>query len=281
MKKSLLVALGAIFTIALTGCVRMDLNVEVNKDGTGTYSGSVAYNASYFSEDQIKDSDNDTPIKHYEYDGQDWIGYDLDGKEYDSYEELAEALTQIEGSGTSGSGSGVFKTVTIDSKSGAFGSTYTFDAETLPVSGDSSSSMGSMSEYVKFNINIKMPGKVSEGSLEGATLNDDGTVSITYNADTAAKVHIESSEGGSLGIILIIAGILVVVAIVVVVIVVVMKKKPAAPVAPVAPSYTPSYTPVDPQPVDNQFTPAAPPAAEPVNVEPITADPISTNDPQQ
>ena len=82
MKKSALVALGAIFTIALTGCVRMDLNVDVNKDGTGEYSMVLAYNSQYFKEDQIK-GDSDRPIKHYDYDGQDWIGYE-ESKDFDS-----------------------------------------------------------------------------------------------------------------------------------------------------------------------------------------------------
>ena len=201
MRKILLAALGIVFIIALTGCVRMDLNVEVGEDGKGHFSGNVAYNASYFSEDQISNPGDSRTIKHYDYDGQDWIGYDLDSKEYDSYDEFAKALTEIEGSGSSGSGSGVFQSASIRKEDGPAGAVYVFEAQTTPISsGDSSSSMGSMSDYVKFNINIKMPGKVNEDSLENATLNPDGTVTINYNPDKVTNVYIESGASGNLGI---------------------------------------------------------------------------------
>ena len=249
MKKSVLVALGALFTIALTGCVRMDLNVDVKKDGTGEYNMVLAYNGQYFKEDQIK-GDSNEPIKHYDYDGQDWIGYEK-SQEFDTWEDMADDLQGLKGAGNDGSSSGVFKSVEINKKSGLFGTTYTFDAETVPVSGDSS--MGSMDSYVKFKINVNMPGKVVEGALENATVNDDGTVAVDYNADKAVTVHIETKESGALAIILIIVAVLVVVAAVAIVIVVVLKKKSNASVdsvaaAPVTPSVDTS----------SDFTPASP-----------------------
>lgn len=244
MKKSVLVALVAILALVFAGCVRMDLNVEVNKDGTGAYNMVLAYNAQYFQEDQISKG-SDEPIKHYDYDGQDWIGYEK-SQDFDSWEDLANDLQGLKGAGTDGGSSGVFKTVTIEKKGGLFGTTYVFDAETVPVSsGDSS--MGSMDSYVKFNINIKMPGKVVESALENAEINDEGTATIKYSADNSTTVHIETKETGALGIILIIVGILAVVAIVAVVIIVVLKKKSNSTTDSVDGMYT--------APVDNTSDP--------------------------
>ena len=192
MKKSILAALVAILALAFAGCVRMDLNVDFNKDGTGAYNMVIAYNSQYFQEDQIAKSSSE-PIKHYNYDGQDWIGYEK-SKDFDSWKDLADELPELQSAGTDGENKGLFQSASIDKKVGLLGTTYVFDAETLPISTSDGNSIGSLDSYIKFNINIRMPGKPVESSLKNAVINEDGSVSIQYSADNNVVVHAEFED---------------------------------------------------------------------------------------
>lgn len=222
MKKAIIVALGAVAALVMAGCVRVDFNIEVNKDGTGSLNGVYAMSTQYFSEDDLAKDGRE--VKHYTFNGQEYIGYDL-SEDYDDYEEMCDKLKSKNESGSS-----LFSDVSIEKKSGFLSTKYIFDAETLPVSSESGE-LGSMDSLVDVNITLKLPGKVTD--VEGGKINDEGIVEFDYLSSGSSKIHAESSVTNTLAIILIVCAIAVVligVGVVVVIIVVKSKKKAPAPV---------------------------------------------------
>ena len=223
MKKALIVVLGTVAALVMAGCVRVDFNIEVNKDGTGSLNGVYAMSTQYFSEDDLASSGKE--VKHYTFDGKEYIGYDL-SEEYDDYDEMCEKLKT-----KSESGSALFSDVSIEKKSGFLSTKYIFDAETLPVNSESSEMGSSMDSLIDVNITLKLPGSVTD--VEGGKINDEGLVEFDYISSGSSKLHAESSVINTLAVILIIgviAFVLIAVAVVVIIIVVKSKKKPHAPV---------------------------------------------------
>ena len=223
MKKALIVALGTVAALVMAGCVRVDFNIEVNKDGTGSLGGVYALSSEYFSEDDLAKGGKE--VKHYTFDGKEYIGYDL-SEEYDDYEEMCEKLKT-----KSESGSSLFSDVSIEKKSGFLSTKYIFEAETLPVNSESSE-LGSMDKLIDVNITLKLPGNVTE--VEGGKVNDDGLIEFDYSSSASSKIHAESSVINTMAIVLIIciiAFVLIGIGVVVVIIIVKSKKKPAPVIA--------------------------------------------------
>lgn len=226
MKKTVIAALIAVAALVMAGCLRVDFNIEVNKDGTGSLNGVYAMSTDYFSEDDLKSSGKE--IKHYTFNGKEYIGYDL-SEEYEDYEEMCDLLVNKKENG-----SALFSDVNIEKKEGFFQTTYIFDAETAAASseGGSSSQLGSLDSMIDVNITVKLPGKVTV--VEGGRVNDEGIIECDYSSTGGIKIHAESAVTNTIAIVIIVAIIVfaLIGAAVVVIIIIAVSKKKKAPVVP-------------------------------------------------
>ena len=98
MKRYIALALAAIcLVLCLAGCAREDMTIKMNKDGTGSFSMSVAIKEGYYEElkDLGVDPFKDKESFEAEYDGEKYIGV-TETKEYASFEEMQKALSELE-----------------------------------------------------------------------------------------------------------------------------------------------------------------------------------------
>ncbi|MBR2294142.1 MAG: hypothetical protein IJ869_00065 [Clostridiales bacterium] len=205
MKKWLVAIMSAALLVFAAGCVRVQYDIELNKDGTATLGGIFALNAEYFSEEDLSNEDGNE-VQHYTFDGTDYIGYDI-SKEFESYDELSEYLVENEEEGSS-----LFEDAEITIDKGLFSTTYTFDATTVNLAGESTEGEDSYdaSSMYKVMINLTMPGKVTE--LEGGEQNDDGVIEFEFNPSGVNEYHAVSK---STNVVAIVITIVVIVAVLV------------------------------------------------------------------
>ena len=96
MKKFFAIILAAVtLTLCLTGCVYEDLNVKLNKDGTGSIATTVGLKKDFV--DQMLGGQNPFEGKEtqeIEVDGDKYIAY-TETKDYTSFEEIEKALSDM------------------------------------------------------------------------------------------------------------------------------------------------------------------------------------------
>ena len=96
MKKFFAIILAAVtLTLCLTGCVYEDLNVKLNKDGTGSIATTVGLKKDFV--DQMLGGQNPFEGKEtqeIEVDGDKYIAY-TETKDYASFEEIEKALADM------------------------------------------------------------------------------------------------------------------------------------------------------------------------------------------
>ena len=98
MKKIFALILSTISLIAgLSGCVREDVDVKINKDGTGRITSTVALKRGFY--EQLKDMYGTDPFEEQdifrtEYDGEKYIAIRII-TDYASFEELEKALSEM------------------------------------------------------------------------------------------------------------------------------------------------------------------------------------------
>ena len=190
MKRYIALALAAIcLVLCLAGCAREDMTIKMNKDGTGSFSMSVAIKEGYYEElkDLGVDPFKDKESFEAEYDGEKYVGVP-ETKEYSSFEEMQKALSDLEyetdllngndeeedivfediesgelvlsdgedESGEETEDRHVFKNVEI-TKDGA---KYVFSAVMNKIEGDAHGQK--LSDVVKVSVTIEMPAKITE-----------------------------------------------------------------------------------------------------------------------
>ena len=96
MKKFFAIILATVtLALCLTGCVYEDLNVKLNKDGTGSIAATVGLKKDFV--DQMMGGQNPFEGKEtqeIEVDGDKYIAY-TETKEYASFEEIEKALADM------------------------------------------------------------------------------------------------------------------------------------------------------------------------------------------
>ncbi len=190
MKKYIVILMGFVFAIIVTGCYRIEYNIELDNNGKGRITGLFAESKEYFSEDDLDAGEHE--IKEYVFDDKEYIGYDI-SKEFDNYDDLVDALEN-----TSENGSSLFDEVSIEKQPGLFTTKYIFDASTSTLIDENDEEYGSYSKtiasMIKIRITLSMPGEVDEDSLENCNLDEDGIIVFDYNPSDVNSFHAESSS---------------------------------------------------------------------------------------
>ncbi len=202
MKKTIILLLTAIiFASVLTGCVRLDIGITLNKNGTGSVAASFGIEKTVY--EQLKTMGTDVfegkTTTEQSYDGATYVMY-TETKEYGSYAEIKNALLELtyntdELKNLADTEYGpvsdlsnytpytpekektddhVFALVDIDRSTGIFYSVYTFRATVNPPEPDGKSN-GNSGDYI-VTITVNMPDKITQskgGMVEGNTITFD------------------------------------------------------------------------------------------------------------
>ena len=244
MKKAILFALTAVLLMAaLTGCVREDIGVKINEDGTGSVTVTVGIKKSFY--DQLKEAGSEDPFEEKEtfteeYDGQEYISV-KETQLFDSVEEIENALKDMKYSGDEGVLSGleeaqdmtgyedteimnteeteggdaemeadshIFKSVEIIKEK----KKCTFNAVLNKITGEGDIGFDP-NEMLKVSVSVELPGKIkaySDGSVSGSK--------VTFDIKDVSKeneIYAESETGSALpaviGTVVIIGGIVAVI----------------------------------------------------------------------
>ncbi|MBQ3919829.1 MAG: hypothetical protein II695_09155 [Oscillospiraceae bacterium] len=271
MKKGTLLknAAAAAAALLMCACMKIDMDCELKKDGTADLTFTYAISSQYASDEDMADGEHE--IQHFNYDGQDYVGYS-ESHTYSSYAELTADMTSLSEDGTT-----LFSTATAEQKKGLFTTTYVFDAVSTNLMGSEEMKTDDGTDYsamaaqmLDVSFSIAMPGKITEaggGTIEGNKVK----YKMATNAETS--YHVESSET-NVSNICICAGLAL--AVIAAAIVVLTKKKggnsPDPSAAYSAPSYDGFSQPAYPQ------TQAAPVQDTPVQDTPAQDAPASSDD---
>jgi len=197
MAKKILSLLITIFLFAslLTGCMRNDIGIQINQDGTGSISTTIGIEKDFYEQLRSTGADpfEEKMTYEYLYEDKTYVSY-TETKEYSTYEDMEAALLEmtynaeeIEGSvpykpeisldeiteGTifdnitidtptvedTEENDRIFETVSIEKDSGFFNTTYTFNAKTNALSTDSEYEAN---DIFKVTVTIKLPGNITE-----------------------------------------------------------------------------------------------------------------------
>ena len=234
MKKTITLLLTALMlAFALTGCVRSDIGVTLNKNGTGSVSASFGIEKSAY--EQLKAIGTDIfegrDTAEQKYGDAKYVTY-TETKEYGSYEEIKAALLEltyntdkfeeIEGGDAEPvsdpsdytlytpepekKDDHIFASVDLDRSAGIFYSVYTFRATVNPP--EASEDTASFGGDYKVTITVNMPEKITQskgGSADGNTIVFDFS-ELTEQTEIAAV-----SEANNYGVVLGICGGLIVI----------------------------------------------------------------------
>ena len=215
MRKSLLL-LVAFVAILTTGCIQADLKLEVNDDGSGTYSAVIAVNAKLLESlgglaaldpdaepdsgstgdvcaDMVKDAESDTPEggKVEPYKKGDFCGVKLTA----SFANIDEGLELLNSS--SDSGGATLEDVTLEKR----GNGWVFDAQWNP--GDTGAMTGGADDEMskqftqgfQFIIRMKLPGGQVEQNAD--LIEDDGTMVWNLNPTTGRELNARTEAGAT------------------------------------------------------------------------------------
>lgn len=177
--------------LCLTGCVREDITVKLNGDGTGSVAATVGLRKDVY--DQLSELGGSAPFEgkdtfDAEYDGKQYVAF-TEKKEYSSFADIEKTLSDLtydtdmfgdmaedDGDVNAGDNVGtddviitddsgvdvteddphIFKSVKIEKS----GSKYIFHAVLNPLPGQTDGY--DMSDVLKASITVEMPGKVTD-----------------------------------------------------------------------------------------------------------------------
>lgn len=244
MKKTITLLLTSVLLFfALTGCVRTDIGVTLNKNGTGSISASLGIEKSVYDQltalggSDIFDGKTPEAVKY----GDTTYMTVTETKEYGSYEEIREALLELTYNtdkldGLTGDNDDlaaapsdytlyqpetekkndrIFESVNLEKTEGIFYSVYTFRATVNPPEVNNDQLKGAY----KMTITVNMPDKITQskgGSPDGKTIVFD-FADLSETSEIAAV-----SEVNNYGVII---GICVALLVAAVVFVIVIKRK--------------------------------------------------------
>ena len=243
MKKTITLLLTAIMLVfALTGCVRTDIGVTLNKNGTGSVSASFGIEKSVYDQltalggSDLFDGKTPEAVKY----GDTTYMTVTETKEYGSYEEIKEALLEMTyDTDKLDSFTGddkqednpsdytlyqpetekktvkVFDSVNLEKTEGIFYSVYTFRATVNPPEVNNDQLKGSY----KMTITVNMPDTITQS--KGGTV-DGKTIVFDFDDLTEVSEIAAVSEVNNYGVIIGICAALLVAA---VVFVIVIKRK--------------------------------------------------------
>lgn len=241
MKKKIFVLVVAVLMLAMmfTGCIKNDIGVKMNKDGSGSIAMTIGIAKDVYQELLQLGTDpfeGETPAE-YTYEGITYVTY-TEEKKYDSYGDMEQALlemtydtdlveevqgaldTDADDSTENIVNTGedeytvpktdnhIFSSVNMDKNGGIFYTSYTFNAVMNPQSNTGIDY--DMNEMFKVTFTVEMPEKITQtkgGKVEGNKVTLD-IADVTERQELAA-----ACEANNTGIVLgIVIGLAVLVA---------------------------------------------------------------------
>ena len=201
MKKVILLITSIVLTLSLAGCIRTDIGVTLNKNGTGSVCVSVGIEESAYNELATTYGANffegKTPIPE-KYGDTTYMTV-KETTSCSSYDEIKNKLLSLtyntQGLGIDEQSSGVdsstvdnhvFSSVVIDRTSGIFYSVYTFRATVNALQLDNRQ----LSNAFLFTITVNMPGKITQSigaKPDGKSIVFDLTSSSSTNEIAAVS----------------------------------------------------------------------------------------------
>ncbi len=200
MKTKILTLLLAVAAtvILLSGCIQSDIGIKLNKDETGSIGVMIGIEKSFYEqlaamEDNVFDGKETT---EYESNGKTYIAYTVT-KEYDSYEEIEQALlaltydtdnfdtmTDEQPVEAELPQAYVFKSVEIEKNSGIFYTSYSFKASLNLQSVENDGYC--VNDIFDMTISIEMPSKITQ--CKGGTI--DGNKAVYHISDLTAETEL-------------------------------------------------------------------------------------------
>lgn len=193
----------------LTGCVREDLGVVLNEDGTAKLTASVGIEKEAY--EQIVGMGGDVfegkETSEYEYDGKTYVTVSEE-TEYQNYDELRQALLELEyqtgdadeeaedaetsvnESASEPVDTRIFKDVTVETQKGLLSKTYVFRAVTNPQTAEDDAEI-SIPDSFRLTLSVEMPGEITES---GGGQVDENTVTFEINDLTQENELSAASE---------------------------------------------------------------------------------------
>lgn len=201
MKKMFkLVAVLLAVLLCATGCVKMDLGVEVKEDGTASLTAKMSIDEETYTSLKAMDDmevegaevvEPEEPADSTELELDDFKKETIDGEvyysvektmEFESYEELAAALTEM----GEEEASNVFEEVTITSDDQG---NYDFSFVTAALYPEASEGEDNpYADWVNITLTVKMPGKVSAEDTNGELL-EDGSVRFVLDDFSESQTY--------------------------------------------------------------------------------------------
>lgn len=192
---SLLIVFALIFICS--GCMRMDIGVEIKEDGTASMSAKMSieesvYNMlSGFGTTPSEDSDMDlSEFVKETIDGTNYYSY-TETKEFNSYDDLIVELKSLEATDENN----LFEHVNVVAEKGE---KYTFALKTAVVEAPSDGGMEIPDNWLVVTMTVKMPGEVTDTNGE---ILEDGSVRFDmtdFTSNTEYFVHSKTSSPLSL-----------------------------------------------------------------------------------
>jgi len=238
MKKKIITLIVGVIMLAmmLTSCIQNDIGIKMNEDGTGSISATIGIEKDFYNSliENGSDPFEGKTTKEYAFDNKTYVSY-TEAKEYGSYEEMEKALLDmtydtsliddmqnseeeseeditISGKDAliSEKDNHIFSSVNIESNSGIFYSSYTFNAVMNPQSDEGLDY--DMNSVFKVTLTVEMPEEITQskgGKVEGNKITFD-IADITESQEFAATC--ESNNTGTVigivaGLALVVAGI--------------------------------------------------------------------------
>lgn len=195
-KKIISLLLGTVMMIlCLTGCVRNDIGIKINSDGTGAITATVGIEKEAYQ--QLKSMGSDPfegkEVTESTYEDKTYVSYE-ETKVYSSYDDMERALLdmtydtdlaeEMQNSQNENSedeiidendtetvpeqDNHIFSSVNIEKNSGIFYSSYTFNANLNPQITENTDN--GMSEAFKMTLTVQMPDEITQaknGVVEG------------------------------------------------------------------------------------------------------------------
>lgn len=220
INRVMLALTAAVVLILFTGCAKVNITVDINQDGTGSYEGIVAVSEALVQGQDVKsvfedqmgiDFDelgDDVTVKDYKKDG--YVGVQV-SKEIKDANDLKEA------------GSGLDISISDD------------ENKTLTISGDVLANSGSeeydVSEMMSsLNVEMLFTIRLPNASISNnATSVEDGGKTLIWDLTKQSQIELvaELNQGGGIMTIYIIIGVVALIAILVAVLIINKKRKDA------------------------------------------------------
>lgn len=237
MKKKIITLIVGVIMLAmmLTGCIQNNVGIKINEDGTGSISATIGIEKDFYNSliENGSDPFEGKATKEYTFEDKTYVSY-TEAKEYGSYDEMEKALLDMTYNNSliedaqnceeneditvyekdvaiSEKDNHIFSSVDIESNSGIFYSSYTFNAVMNPPLDEEPDY--DLNSVLKVTLTVEMPDEITQskgGKVEVNKITFD-VADITESQEFVAMCESNNTAmviGIVAGLTLVVAGII-------------------------------------------------------------------------